>query len=82
MTQTRQDGEPERELEHCGRETAARWLTPAPGLRRIDLLRAFARGAGWEVYFDAQGQAVIHTGLYLQHGGEVARIAAPCVENR
>jgi hypothetical protein len=82
MTQATDTPEPERALERAGRETAARWQTPPAGSRRLDLLRAFARGAGWEVYFDAHGQAVIHTGLYLQHDGEVARIAAPCVENR
>jgi hypothetical protein len=74
--------EMERALERAGRETAAGWQAPPAGVRRIDLLHAFARGAGFEIYFDAQGQAVIHTGLYLQHGGEVARIAAPCVEKR
>jgi hypothetical protein len=62
---------------HAGRDQA-----PPPDARRLELLRAFARGAGWELYFDAHGQAVLHTGLYLQHDGEIARIAAPCVERR
>jgi hypothetical protein len=70
----------EQSLERAGRELSPRWQLPPPGQRRVDLLRAFARGAGWELYFDAHGQAVLHTGLYLQHDGEVARIAAPCVE--
>jgi hypothetical protein len=69
-------------LETSGRELASSWLEANPQVRRIDLLRAFARGAGWEVYWDAQGQAVIHTGLYLRHDGDVERIAAPCVERR
>jgi hypothetical protein len=67
-------------LERSGRECAARWQQPPPGVKRLDLVRALALGAGWEVYFDAHGQAVLHTGLYLQHDGEIARIAAPCVE--
>ena len=72
--------EPQRALEARGRENARLWQEPAPGTRRLDLLRAFALGAGFELYFDAHGQAVLHTGLYLQHDGEIARIAAPCVE--
>jgi hypothetical protein len=72
--------EAERALAQSGRECAARWQQPPPDARRLDLLRAFALGAGWELYFDAHGQAVLHTGLYLQHDGEIARIAAPCVE--
>jgi hypothetical protein len=67
-------------LERAGRESAACWREPPAGARRLDLVRAFARGAGFELYFDAHGQAVLHTGLYLQHDGDVARIAAPCVE--
>ena len=74
--------DPARALELSGRENAARWQQPPPGVRRLDLVRAFALGAGWELYFDAHGQAVLHTGLYLQHDGEVACIAAPCVERR
>jgi hypothetical protein len=69
-------------LERSGRETAALWQEPPAGVRRLELLRAFALGAGWELYFDAHGQAVLHTGLYLQHDGEIARIAPPCVERR
>ena len=48
----------ERRVEQLGRRDAEHWLAPPAGARRIDLLRAFARGAGWEVYFDAHGQAV------------------------
>ena len=66
-------------LEKLGRELAALWNDPPEGARRVDLLRAFALGADFELYFDPQGQALLHTGLFLQHGGEVARIAAPCV---
>jgi hypothetical protein len=69
-----------RMLEQSGRDSARSWQSPPAGVRRLDLVRAFALGAGWELYFDAHGQAVLHTGLYLQHDGEVARIAAPCVE--
>jgi hypothetical protein len=66
-------------LEALGRELLEHCNEPG-SQRRIDLLRAFALGADFEVYFDAQGQAVLHTGFFLQHGGEIARIAAPCVE--
>ena len=67
------------ELERTGREAARRWAEPVDGERRLDLLRELARGAGFEVYFDAQGQVILHTGLYLQHDGDVAPISAPCV---
>lgn len=82
MQDTQVPSDPERALEQNGRTSALLWQQPPQGVRRLDLVRAFALGAGWELYFDAHGQAVLHTGLYLQHDGEIARIAAPCVESR
>ena len=69
------------ELERAGRELAQAWAQPRDGVRRLDLIRALARGLGWELYFDAEGQAVVQTALYLQHDGDVARIAAPCTSS-
>ena len=71
----------ELELESAARDLGRAWAKPADGVRRLDLVRAFARGVGWELYFDAQGQAVLHSGLYLQHDGDIAPIAAPCVRS-
>jgi hypothetical protein len=69
----------ETSVESAARDLARRWGQPSEQ-RRLDLLREFARGAGFELYFDAHGQAVLHTGFYLQGDGDVARIAAPCVD--
>ena len=49
---------------------------------RLEALRRFAEAAGFDLQFDAQGQVVLHTGLYTDARGDVSRIQAPCVNPR